>query len=197
MSIASPLSALASAILPVLAGISFGERLSMSAIVGIVLALVAVLLVSREHEETPHPVSTRVVVMSLLSGVFIAGFFIALQRSPADSGLWPLLTSRGMAAVILGSAALSIGRARWPGRQVGLLATASSALDVVATAAFLLATREGLLAIVAVITALYPAATLLMARMVLGERLQRIQLVGLGLAATSVTILAVGSQVAG
>ena len=62
-----------------------------------------------------------------------------------------------------------------------------------ATAAFLLATREGLLAIVAVITALYPAATLLMARVVLGERMQAIQKVGLAVAACSVVLLALAS----
>ena len=67
---------------------------------------------------------------------------------------------------------------------------ALAALDVIATAAFLLATREGLLAVVAVITALYPAGTLLMARVVLGERMQLIQKVGLGLAGGSVVLLA-------
>jgi uncharacterized membrane protein len=63
-------------------------------------------------------------------------------------------------------------------------------LDVGATAMFMLATREGLLTVVAVITALYPAATVIMARMVLKEHLQALQRWGLGLAAVSVAVLA-------
>ena len=71
-----------------------------------------------------------------------------------------------------------------------LLASASTLLDVLATVAFMLATREGLLTVVAVITALYPAATVLMARIVLKEHLQSMQRVGLLLAAVSVGVLA-------
>jgi uncharacterized membrane protein len=77
-----------------------------------------------------------------------------------------------------------------PARDAVLLGSASTLLDVAATAAFMLATREGLLTVVAVITALYPAATVLMARIVLKEHLQVVQRVGLVLAAISVGVLA-------
>ncbi|MDH4159313.1 MAG: EamA family transporter [Actinomycetota bacterium] len=190
MSIASPLSALTSAVLPVFAGVAFGEQLTGLIVAGIVVGLVAVLLVSREHDDTPHPVSRRVVAMSLTSGVFIAMFFIALERSPDDSGLWPLITSRAMAAVVMVVVGLASGVLARPGPGVTRLILGAAALDAIATAAFLLATREGLLAVVAVITALYPAGTLLMARVVLGERMQLVQKVGLGLAGGSVVLLA-------
>ncbi len=190
MSIASPLSALTSAVLPVFAGIAFGEQLTGLIVAGIMLGLLAVLLVSRQHDDTPHPVSRRVVAMSLTSGVFIAIFFVALERSPDGSGLWPLITSRAMAAVVMVVAGVASGALVRPGGAVTRLILGAAALDVIATAAFLLATREGLLAVVAVITALYPAGTLLMARVVLGERMQLIQKVGLGLAGGSVVLLA-------
>lgn len=190
MSIASPLSALVSAVLPVLAGLAFGERLGWLGVVGVLLGLFAVLLVSREHEDTPHPVTRAVVLMSLASGVFIAGFFIALERSPDDSGIWPLIASRAMAALVMVAAATGARVLARPGRDVVWLALGSAVLDVVATASFLLATREGLLAVVAVITALYPAGTMLMARVVLNERLQTVQKVGLALAGGSVVLLA-------
>ncbi|HUW16162.1 MAG TPA: DMT family transporter [Actinomycetes bacterium] len=190
MSIASPLSALTSAVLPVFAGIAFGEQLTGLIVAGIMLGLLAVLLVSRQHDDTPHPVSRRVVAMSLTSGVFIAIFFVALERSPDGSGLWPLITSRAMAAVVMVVAGVASGALVRPGAAVTRLILGAAALDVIATAAFLLATREGLLAVVAVITALYPAGTLLMARVVLGERMQLIQKVGLGLAGGSVVLLA-------
>ena len=77
-----------------------------------------------------------------------------------------------------------------PPRDAVWLGAASTSLDVLATALFLLATRDGLLSVVAVITALYPAATVLMARFVLGEHLQAIQRWGLALAAVSVSVLA-------
>ena len=193
MSIASPLSALTSAIVPVLAGLTFGEKLNTLSWVGIGLGLGAVLLVSRQHEDTPHPVTGKVVAMSLTSGAFIAVFFIALERSPDASGLWPLVMARAVAALALTLAAVSAKVATRPSRDVVLLALGAAFLDVVATAAFLVATREGLLAIVAVITALYPAATLLMARVVLGERLQAVQRLGLAVAAGSVVLLALAS----
>jgi len=135
-------------------------------------------------------VSRQVVAMSLTSGVFIAIFFVALERSPDGSGLWPLITSRAMAAVVMVVAGVASGALVRPGAAVTRLILGAAALDVIATAAFLLATREGLLAVVAVITALYPAGTLLMARVVLGERMQLIQKVGLGLAGGSVVLLA-------
>lgn len=190
MSIASPLSALISAVLPVLAGLAFGERLGWLGVVGVLLGLVAVLLVSREHEDTPHPVTRKVVLMSLASGVFIAGFFIALERSPDDSGVWPLIASRAVAALVMLVAATGARVLARPGRDVVWLALGSAVLDVVATASFLLATRAGLLAVVAVITALYPAGTMLMARVVLHERLQLVQKAGLALAGCSVVMLA-------
>lgn len=191
MSIASPLSALTSAVLPVLAGVAFGEHLTPPMLLGILLGLVAVVLVSREHEDTPHPASRKVVLMSLLSGVFISVFFIAFERSPDDSGLWPLILSRSTASVVIIAAGLASRVLTRPTTDLLRLTLGAAVLDVVATSAFLFATRAGLLAIVAVITALYPAGTLLMARVVLGERMQAVQKAGLALAAGSVVLLAV------
>lgn len=190
MSVASPLSALTSAILPVIAGVLLGERLTGTIIAGIVVGLVAVLLVSRQHEDTPHPISSRVVVMSLLAGVFISVFFIALKLAPDDSGLWPLFTGRVVTVILLVGSAFVARVAKRPPNNVLGLCFGAAFLDISATAAFLLATRVGLLSIVAVITALYPAATLLMARWFLHERLQAVQKVGLALAACSVVVLA-------
>ncbi|MFZ0322930.1 MAG: DMT family transporter [Actinomycetes bacterium] len=190
MSVASPLSALTSAIVLVLAGLTFGERLDGLSIVGIVMGLAAVLLITRQHEDNPHPVTRGVVVLSLTAGLFVAVFFLGLERAPDDSGLWPLVTSRAVASLVMVLAAVGSGVAARPGPTVLKLSLGSATFDVVATASFLFATREGLLAVVAVITALYPAGTILMARLVLGERIQLIQRLGLVVAACSVTLLA-------
>jgi drug/metabolite transporter (DMT)-like permease len=190
MSVASPISALVAVVLPVLAGVAFGERLPVLGWLGIAMGMLAVLMVSQVHEDAPHPTSLRLLLLSFGAGVFISIFLVALERAPADSGLWPLVVVRIVTSVLLISAALGSRVIARPGRDVAVLAVASTVLDVGATAMFMLATREGLLTVVAVITALYPAATVIMARMVLKEHLQALQRWGLGLAAVSVAVLA-------
>jgi drug/metabolite transporter (DMT)-like permease len=177
-------------VLPVLAGVAFGERLPALGWVGIAVGMVAVFMVSQVHEDAPHPVSPRVLLLSFGAGVFISVFLVALERAPADSGLWPLVVVRIVTSVLLLSAAVASRVVSRPARDVAVLAIVSTLLDVAATAMFMLATREGLLTVVAVITALYPAATVIMARIVLKEYLQALQRYGLGLAAVSVAVLA-------
>lgn len=190
MSVASPVSALIAVVLPVLAGVAFGERLPLLGWVGIGVGMVAVLMVSQVHEDAPHPVSLKVLLLSIGAGVFISVFLVALERAPDDSGLWPIVIVRIVTTTLLLTAAVASRVISRPGRDVFTLAAASTTLDVIATVAFMLATREGLLTVVAVITALYPAATVLMARLVLKEHLQVVQRIGLLLAAVAVAVLA-------
>ncbi len=190
MSVASPISALIAVVLPVLVGVLLGERLPALGWLGIGLGILAVLMVSQVHEDAPHSVSLRVLVLSIAAGVFISVFLVALERAPEDSGLWPLVVVRIVTTALLTAAALAAGVVSRPQRDAVMLGSASTLLDVAATAAFMLATREGLLTVVAVITALYPAATVLMARIVLKEHLQVVQRFGLLLAAISVGVLA-------
>jgi len=190
MSVASPISALIAVVLPVLVGVLLGERLPALGWLGIGLGILAVLMVSQVHEDAPHSVSLRVLVLSIAAGVFISVFLVALERAPEDSGLWPLVVVRIVTTALLTAAALATGVVSRPQRDAVMLGSASTLLDVAATAAFMLATREGLLTVVAVITALYPAATVLMARIVLKEHLQVVQRFGLLLAAISVGVLA-------
>ena len=193
MSVASPLSALVAVVLPVAAGIFFGERLTLAAWIGIALGVLSVIMVSQVHEDAPHPVSLQVLLMAGAAGVFISVFLVALERTPDDSGLWPLVVVRVVTSVLLLVLALGTRSMLRPPRDALLLGATSTVLDVLATLLFLLATRQGLLAVVAVITALYPAATVLMAKVVLGEHLQGIQRFGLALAAVSVSLLAAAS----
>lgn len=190
MSVASPLSAVVAVILPVAAGVLFGERLPWVAWVGIGLGIGAVLMVSQVHEDAPHPVTARMLWLAGGAGVFISVFLVALERSPSDSGLWPLVVIRVVTSVLLLALALGARSFSRPPKDALVLGATSTVLDVAATFLFLLATREGLLSIVAVITALYPAATVLMARFVLKEHLQLVQRAGLALAAVSVSLLA-------
>ncbi len=190
MSVASPISALVAVVLPVVAGVAFGERLPLLGWIGIAVGMLAVLMVSQVHEDAPHPVSAQLLLLSFGAGIFISIFLIALERAPDDSGLWPLVVVRIITSILLIAAAVGTRVISRPSRDVAVLAIASTLLDVAATAMFMLATREGLLTVVAVITALYPAATVIMARLVLKEHLQALQRWGLALAAVSVAVLA-------
>jgi drug/metabolite transporter (DMT)-like permease len=198
MSVVSPITALLVAALPLLAGIALGERPGPLALGGATVALVAVVLVSRDErtavDETPSAKLTASTLwMTVGSGAAYAAFFVLLDGVPADSGLWPLFVSRVVASVLVVVACAARGVLRPPTGAALPLAAGAAVLDVVANVAFLFGLRAGLLSLVSVLTALYPAATVLLARVVLGERPGAVQRVGLGLAAAAVTIIAVGS----
>jgi drug/metabolite transporter (DMT)-like permease len=192
MSVLSPVTALVSAALPVCVGLIGGERLSGLALLGMILALVAVVAISGGADARGARASRAALALALGAGAAIALQLICLDQAPTDSGVAPLLVGRAVAsAVVLGAAFLlrdHLGRNR-PSMPAS---AAAGALDSLANFAFLLAVRSGDLAVVAVITALYPAATVLLARAILAERIGGTQLAGLGLAAVAVSLLAVG-----
>lgn len=189
MSVVSPLTALLVAGLPLLVGVARGERPSTLALLGAVLALVAVVLVSRESGHSELRFTRRVAVLTVGSGTAFAAYFILLDQVPSGTGLWPLLASRVGATLVVVLAAVAVRQHRAPTGMPLRLALAGL-LDVLANIAFLYALQGGLLSLVSVITALYPAATVLLAKVVLGERTGRVQQAGMVLAAVSVTLIA-------
>lgn len=194
MSVVSPVTALLVAALPLAAGVLAGERPAMLALVGVALALVAVVLVSRAPaDDASLPFTPRVALLTVGAGSAFAAYFVLLHQVPAGTGLWPLLASRiGASAVVL-VAALGAGQLRPPAGMPLRLALLAGVLDVVANTAFLYAVHGGLLSLVSVITALYPAATVALAVLVLGERSSRVQQVGMVLSAAAVALIAAQS----
>lgn len=193
MSVVSPLTAVLVAGLPVLAGLALGERPTALALVGAVVAVVAVVLVSREPETVTgehKPFTRRVALLTVASGVAFAAYFVLLDRVATGTGLWPLLMSRVTASAVVLVAALAARQRGVERGQVLALALLAGVLDVVANVAFLYALQAGYLSLVSVVTALYPAATVLLATLVLGERTGRLQVVGMGLAAAAVALIA-------
>ena len=196
MSVVSPVTALTSSALPVVAGLALGESLSGVAALGVGLALVAVVLISREADETvdgarvPRGADVRGLGVALLAGSAFGVFFVLLDQAPADAGAWPALWGRLGALALVVVAAAATGRLGPPPLRWALVAVLSSSLDFAANVFFLLATREGQLVEVAVVAGLYPAGTVLLARVVLREHLAGWQLAGLALAAVGVVALA-------
>lgn len=194
MSVVAPVAALFGAALPVVVGLGLGEQLSLPALIGIGIAVTAVYLVSREGRTEPVPESHRgfghPLVLAVVAGAAFGGFFVLLSRTSSEAGLWPLLSARVVSVAVLGSVMYFSGRSLRPTPGIRRLVIAAGAGDMIANILYLLAVRQGLVSLVAVIVALYPAATVLLAQIVLGERLRRVQTAGLGLAASAAVLLA-------
>jgi drug/metabolite transporter (DMT)-like permease len=208
MSVVAPLTAVTSAVVPAVTGIALGDRPPVAAYLGMVLGAAAVALVSRgeEHgvaDQRRAAIGRRGVLMALLAGAGFGVYFILFARAPHDSGLWPLVAGRFSGLLLFvalgattvarvrrsaGSRSWLIGR--WLGTRPLVLALIAGTLDALANLAYLLAVRGGLLSVVAVITSLYPASTVLLARIVFHERMALVQRIGLGAAAGAVTLLA-------
>ncbi|WP_067186522.1 EamA family transporter [Microtetraspora niveoalba] len=190
MSVLSPVTALVSAVLPVGLGLAQGEHLTTYALLGLPLALTAVVLVSAGPGAGASRPSRTALLLALGAGAAIAAQLICLHQSPADSGLAPIITGRAVSSALVLAAAALLRERLGARRPAPALCAAAGMLDSLANLAFLLAARSGDLAVVAVITALYPAGTVLLARVVLSERVHRGQLAGLGVAAVAVSLLA-------
>jgi drug/metabolite transporter (DMT)-like permease len=195
MGIVSPITAVLSGAVPVVVGLVLGESLSVLALAGVAVAAVAVVLVSREsgpHRRTP----LRAVLLAMGSGLAIGIYLSIIGTAPVDSGIWVATMGRWISTVlVLGILVVLIlrSRRRSPVDRPGFpwnLALAAGALDALANAVFQLAAQRGLLAIVAVIGSLYPAATVILARVLLKETLSRIQLLGVTLALLAASTLA-------
>jgi uncharacterized membrane protein len=118
--------------------------------------------------------------------------FVLLAETGDDAGFWPLVAGRLTSIPLLAAGTVVTGRSFAVGsRRVGATIVGAGLLDMAANALFLLASREGLLALVGVLSSLYPASTVLLARVVLRERLQGVQVVGLTLACAGVVLMAV------
>lgn len=190
MNVLSPVTALVSAALPVAVGLLQGERLGPAGLLGLPLALVAVLLVSAGHGAGSARPSRTALLLAFGAGAAIALQLVFLHQAPSDSGVAPLIIGRAVSSAVTLAAAALLYRRLGPEKPAYAVSAAAGVLDSVANLLFLLAARSGDLTVVAVVTALYPAGTVLLARGVLAERIHRGQLVGLGAAAVAVSLLA-------
>jgi drug/metabolite transporter (DMT)-like permease len=194
MSVVAPLTAVSAAAVPVLVGLALGERPSLLALLGVLVALLAVVLVSAEGGRLPtwrQLVVDRAVGEALAAGVAFGLFFVLLSRPATDTGLWPVAGARAASLIVMAGVAVWARRRLVPARVALPLVLASGVADMSANVLFLLASRQGLLVITSVLTALYPASTVLLAQLVLHERIARLQVVGLVAAAAAVTCIAV------
>lgn len=197
MTVVAPFTAVVSAVVPVVVGVASGERPSVLASGGVVLALVAVPLVSGVGGRAERATPRRIAALAFVAGLGFGLLFVFLDRTSDDSGLWPLAIGQVTAWTFVVVAVL----ARRPsGRDVGsdgrtgahLLAVTAGVSNIVANVAYLQASRAGLLSLVAVITSLYPGTTVAFATVLDHERMSRVQTAGLVLAVGAVAMVGVG-----
>jgi drug/metabolite transporter (DMT)-like permease len=191
MSVVAPVTALTAAAIPVLVGLLGGDTIGTWAAAGIALALLAVVLVSAESGLAAlRAARPAALAPALLAGTMFGLFFVLLDRTSADAGLTPLVAARTasvglvVAIAVVSRQSLRVTRAALP------LVAVSGVGDMTANALFLLATQaDGQLAITGVLASLYPVSTVVLAQVVLRERLVGAQVAGLLAAAAAVVLI--------
>lgn len=217
MSILSPLGALVSAIFPVMWALFItGESLAWFGYIALGIGAIAIVLVAFTPEKDAVKPRARGIIFAVISGVLIGLFLIVLDQAPPEAGLYPLVFNRLVNITIMFSAVAIMAMIRWAhkkgllGREgkpradlvVGdagvldyrtgiLLALGCGLLDATGNALLLLGIQLGNLSVISVLTAMYPAGTIILAAIVLREKITKLQLVGMVLALTAAGLLAV------
>jgi uncharacterized membrane protein len=196
MAVVAPVTAICAAMIPVFFGFALGERFRPITIAGIVLAFVAIVLVSQprkaghdEGESSERRSLPPGIGLALLAGVIVGIFFLSLARTTPAAGMWPLIAARITSIALFGVIAMATGRTVRMSAPATTTAVVGGVLDMLANAVYMLAARVGPLSIVVTLASLYPAATVILARVVLRERLSFGQGIGIACALGAVAII--------
>lgn len=191
MTVVAPISAVTAAAVPVIVGLSTGERPSVLALCGIPVALLAIALISDAFGHHNRRAPRSVLVMAFGSGSVFGSLFVILAHTSDNSGLWPILAMRMTSVpfmfIVLLLTKNTVGSSKPQLRFVA----GSGILDSIANGLYLLAVRHGLLSLVATINSFYPASTLLLATGLDRERIHRPQMIGLVLAGVALVMITV------
>lgn len=193
MSVVAPVSGLMAALVPAVVGVASGDRLSLAAFGGIALCLLAICFVSMEKGAGAVR-RVRGPVLAVLAGTGFGVFFVLIQQGD-DGTLWPLVASKSVGVLMVAVAATAARQSPIPllrDRVTLGVAVLAGTLDVLGNALFVLAERAGMLSVAGVLSSLYPASTVLLARLVYGERLRPIQRLGLVIAVAGVGLVTSG-----
>ncbi|RMH82382.1 MAG: EamA family transporter [Actinomyces sp.] len=192
MGVVAPTTAVVGASVPALIGVARGEHLSLPTSVGLVVAVVAIVLVTRSGDQQASGASTPPValVLAVVAGLGFSIFFVALGETSGDAGLWPLVVARVVSVPLVAvTARVATGRvglapeARGPALGAGVI-------EMLANVLLLYALRWGPLAVASVFGSLYPVSTVLLARRFLHERLAPTQVAGVGVATLALALVA-------
>jgi drug/metabolite transporter (DMT)-like permease len=192
MAVFAPVTAVTAAVVPLGAGLVLDDPPGTLALIGVCCAIIAIGLMSVQVAASGRQsvVTPRLLLLALAAGTMFGLFFTVLGRAGDNAGMWPVLGVR-VGSITLGLFLVARQRVSLRlDRPVLRWTTTAGVFDITANALYLLAAQRGLLSVVAPIAALYPASTVLLALLVDRERLRPIQVAGLGLAATSLVLVA-------
>ena len=196
MTVVAPLAAVVSAVLPVGAGLLLGDRPSLIAYIGIVVAVAGIALVTGAVGTAHAPTKLAIVGVATLAGCGFGWMFVCLDRTSEDSGMWPLLAARiasiSIAATIIFVRHMARDRADKPAIRVTSIALWAGLFDMGANVLFVFANRHGMLSLVSVITALYPVSTIVLALRLDHEKANRSQFIGMACAGLALAFVSLG-----
>jgi drug/metabolite transporter (DMT)-like permease len=191
-----------SSLVPVAAGVMLGERPNAVVFCGVFFAVLGIWLVAgQRRNEGERAATTSTLLLAAMAGVFFAGYLIALSQTSGEAGLWPVAAGRAAATLAIGLVFLGtrIEQRTTPGSakpSVALgLAVGAGLFDATANALYAVAAQKGLLSVVAVVASLYPASTVLLARLFLAEKLTRRRGAGMAVGFGAVGAIAFASSV--
>lgn len=189
MGVVGPVSAVGSASLPVVVGLALGERPDLLAWLGLAVAVPGIWLVSREPGGAGA--SAAGLADGVLAGLGFGLIFVATGQIGPHAGIWPLVGTQAVSLVVLPAIALALHADPLPRSRHDLWGVVAGLLASGAMLGFLLASHRTLLSVASVITALYPAVTILLA-VAIGERIHRTQALGLLLCGGTVVCMSLG-----
>jgi drug/metabolite transporter (DMT)-like permease len=194
MGVVAPVTAVVAAVVPLTWGLTHGERPSAVVLAGLVLAISAAGVLAVEPDATKGRLAPGFLT-AIGAGGTLGGSLVLFAQTSSASGMWPVFAARAAAFVLAAAAFVWFARrraVRLPTGSTRGLAVAAGFLDVAATALIVLAVRRGLLAVVAGLAALAPGFTVVLAWVVLHQRLARYQRAGLALALVGLVLVAAG-----
>jgi drug/metabolite transporter (DMT)-like permease len=192
MSVAAPVSALMSAILPVIASALTEGLPGLVRYFGFGLALLAIWLISQGegHQKKIH-LHLADLRLPLLAGVCFGGYFIMMHEGSRSATIWPMMFGRVAGSAVLFFFAAANRQLHWPDRHVMPLVFLNSAGDIAGNTFYILAGQFGRLDVAAVLGSLYPGTTVLLAGLLLHERLNRLQWVGIFAALGAIVLMTI------
>lgn len=187
MGIVAPVAAVVTGVLPVLVGMVTEGLPDSVQFAGFALALLSIWLVAGSNGSAE---SRRGIGLAALAGVAFGLFLIAGKQAGHQGIFWPLVSARLCSTVLTGGIALFAATGLRPPPRAVLWPTVwSGLLDSAGNALFIAATRHGRLDVAAVLSSLYPASTVILARVLLKERIGKLQAIGIVCAMVSVALI--------
>ncbi|HSR45726.1 MAG TPA: DMT family transporter [Acidimicrobiia bacterium] len=191
VAVVSPVAAVGAAATGVLFATVMGEPPAGMQVAGVVLGMVSIYLISRSPIDRNETTVTGL-GYGALAGLGFGSMLVFLSLVSQDSGIWPLVPARGAGFVLLYLIAWRTGAVLLPHRVSLAPVVGAGAATIFGNGAFILAAQRGSLAIVAVVASMFPATTVLLARLFFKERISPPRLVGLAGALVAVGLIATG-----